>query len=114
MWPGKAFLRRLRDLLYMYINKYGRKRVTVLLPEWALRDINWWIRWMLEIPAVSIIAQCTIKTPNRVMTFDGATNGSREKGWCPGIGAAFEGRLIMDLKSILGILVSGGYRLDCL
>ena len=96
MWPGKAFLRRLRDLLYKYVNKYGRKTVTVYLPDWALRDVNWWIDWMLKIPKVSIIRQCIPKSPNKTMEFDGATNGSREKGWRPGIGINFEGRMMWD------------------
>ena len=96
MWPGNAFLRRLRELLWEYINKYGRKSIYVKIPNWAKKDINWWIQALTTFEEASIIQICELKREDIVLAFDGATNGSREKGWCPGIGAVLNGQLIME------------------
>ena len=95
MWPGKAFLRRLRELLYEYIAKYKRKRTMIAIPNWAVEDINWWIHAMENIQPLSIIDECESRFEDIVMSTDGATNGSREKGWNPGVGGHMEGNLLM-------------------
>ena len=105
LWPGNAFLRRLRTLLYDYIKVFGRKQVYVELPNWALKDIQWWIRYITILKGVSIISLVLPPPPNREMGFDGATNGSRKTGWCPGLGVVFENEMIMDkiLDKFLGV-----------
>ena len=80
MWPGKDFLRRMRDILYIYTNKYGRKEIIIILPNWVLKDITWWIQYMLQLEPLSIINECEMRREDTIMAFDGATNGSREKG----------------------------------
>ena len=51
---------------------------------------------MEQIKPLSIIEVCEMRRQDVIMAFDGATNGSREKGWQPGIGVFFKGQLIME------------------
>ena len=51
---------------------------------------------MRGLRLMSIIVVCEMRREDRTLAFDGATNGSRETGWCPGIGVFFEGYLIMS------------------
>ena len=50
---------------------------------------------MKKLQPLSIIDECEMRREDIELAFDGATNGSKEKGWIPGIGECFHGQLIM-------------------
>ena len=51
---------------------------------------------MKRLQPLSIIDECEMKREGTVMAFDGATNGSRDEGWCPRVGKYYKGQLIME------------------
>ena len=97
-WPGKAFIKRLRDLLFKYIAKYGRNpKVWIVIPEWAIKDLRWWHDYLINVPRISIINLLSIDAPEYTIYVDGATNGHRPtlsedpSTWKPGIGGFCRG-----------------------
>eukprot|EP01083_Nonionella_stella_P015598 43656_1 len=98
IWPGKAFIKRLLELLYSYIRRFGRKGVLVVFPNWALRDLRWWLTYLSCVRRVSILDMFEHNRPSIEIWTDGATNGARDSmnGWMPGIGAFCNGHYIMD------------------
>jgi len=107
MWPAKAFLRRLRDMLYEFLNLFGRKQTIVILPDWSLLDAEWWLDATNWIEPLSIIDEFELRREDIEIRTDGATNGSRENGWKPGIGGYMQGYYIMEEvpECFLGIFV---------
>lgn len=93
-WPAKAFLRRMRENLLVAIAQHGRKDVVMLLDASDTKDFKWWIRYMDVITEVSILDLLDPVLPTDEIFFDGATNGSRECGWEPGIGVWYQGHWI--------------------
>lgn len=59
------------------------------------KDHGWWIQYMFLLGKVSIY-DVVATNPSTMIDLwtDGATNGSRQKGWAPGIGAYFQGQWI--------------------
>ncbi len=94
-WPAKAFLRRLRSKFYQLLEKYGHRDFYVIFEAWELKDLNWWLKYIDVVSSISIIDYCCPFWPTIEMHFDGATNGSRENGWKPGLGVFFQGKFIV-------------------
>ena len=66
----------------------------MVLKEWERKDWEWWLKYLDAITPISIIDMVNPILPVDEMYFDGATNGSRECGWCPGIGVWYKGHWI--------------------
>ena len=94
IWPAKAFLRRMRNRLQQAINQYGRNQHWIILTDWERKDWNWWIKYLNVLMKVSILTRWNPVMPTNEIYVDGATNGSRLTGWCPGIGVWYQGHWI--------------------
>ena len=95
VWPCKAFLRRIRTrVLEVESTSGGCSQTIVILTDWELQDWYWWIDYLRAVPKVDIIRKLMTDLPKSEIFVDGATNGSKEKGWNPGLGVFFEGRWI--------------------
>ena len=94
MWPAKSFLRRMRDRLQQVIAQHGRRQYLIILTEWEKKDWRWWIKYMDTISHVSILQLYNPRRPTDEIFVDGATNGSRERGWNPAIGVWYKGHSI--------------------
>ena len=94
--PARSFLKRLRVLFGQYLKKYGRKLIMIPLPQWAILDLKWWARYIDVVREIDILEFCDPFMPEDEMSFDGATNGSRENGWNPGMGVWYKGQFIMS------------------
>ena len=86
MWPAKSFLRRMRNRLQQVIAQHGRRQHLIVLTEWEKKDWRWWIKYMDTVSHVSILQLYNPRRPTDEIFVDGATNGSRERGWNPAIG----------------------------
>ncbi len=94
-WPAKTFLKRLRSHFVNFVRKHGRIQGMIPLPKWVLLDFKWWVRYIDVVSDIDILEFCDPFMPEDEMHFDGATNGSREKGWNPGMGVWYKGQFIM-------------------
>ena len=109
IWPGKAFIRRLRELLWSYIRRFGRSdKIWIIVPEWAVKDLRWWREYLCDIPRLSIINLLSIAVPEFTIYVDGATNGHRSldwRTWCPAVGGFFDGLWFSEPvpKTYLGV-----------
>ena len=90
-WPGKAFLRRMRKEVLDLIKEKGRGDHYVILGEEALKDWRWWVSYLDTVTEVNIIERWDSTDIDDEIYVDGATNGSRMKGWNPAIGIWWKG-----------------------
>ncbi len=64
------------------------------LCPWECKDLWWFDLFLDKVTEIDIIDYCDPFLPEDEMHFDGATNGSRETGWCPGFGVWYKGNYI--------------------
>ncbi len=91
MWPGKAYVRRIRMKLTKHKKKYGETNRLMSFNSEEMKDINWWIEYMDKLKPKSIYKVFPKKMKMRNLYTDGATNGSKQKNWNPAVGWYFEG-----------------------
>ena len=97
MWPAKAFLRRIRNRLQRIEDEQdGNPQYLVILEKWELKDWEWWIDYLRSVPEVDLLQRYRLQLPRTEIFVDGATNGSKQNGWTPGIGAWFEGKWLSE------------------
>ena len=97
IWPGVAFMRRLRMKSTAWKAENGETDGLLFFNDVELKDIYWWLDYMDLICERKMIDLVT-KVPHQQMIplwTDGATNGSKEKTWSPGMGAYFNGNWSM-------------------
>eukprot|EP01083_Nonionella_stella_P287269 977757_1 len=94
IWPGKAFLRRLRMKLTNHKRQFGIAIRILYFDDEEVKDALWWLKYVHKLDRVSMYdVTNTAARPRAYIWTDGATNGSREKGtWNPGLGGYFDGR----------------------
>ena len=101
-WPGKAFLRRLREALG-HAQRNGRKGTKIIvLDNWTRKDFEWWLKYINVVHRIPILQLLRPDLPEHRIYLDGATNGCRHgntKGvrWRPAIGAFTRGHYIKEL-----------------
>lgn len=93
-WPGLAFLRRMRARVLAVIREKGRGDDIVFLEDWELKDWKWWIMFLDSVTEVDILERWNSEPIEDTIYVDGATNGSREKGWNPAVGVWWKGHYI--------------------
>ena len=109
VWPGKAFIRRMRERVMNMIAKYGRHKAVVVLSEWEKLDWIWWRNFLEESKPVSILRRFNPHKPDHFLSVDGATNGSEDgpRGWMPGVGCWYKGQWIAI--KVPGDMIKGFY-----
>ena len=92
-WPGKAFVRRMRNRLNKLIAENGRIHMIVVLTDWELRDFRWWVDYMDQVDGLAVIDMLDLTLPTDEIYFDAATNGARDAtpSWDPAIGVWYKG-----------------------
>ncbi len=93
-WPGLAFVRRMRRRVMEVIRRKGRGDDLIHLEDWEMRDWRWWMMYLDTVTEVDIIERWHSGMIDDCIYVDGATNGSREKRWKPGIGVWWRGHYI--------------------
>ena len=97
-WPLKAFTRRLIEFNIKLKQKYGdEQNIITELPNWVWKDLKVhynYLKIQREIPMENLIRK---HKTSLIAYTDGATNGSREKGWQPGIG----GLILSDMNKTI-------------
>jgi len=96
VWPGKAFIRRMRERVLKMVEKHGRQHTIVIIDEWEKRDWIWWWNFLNECKPVNVLRRLRPRKPNHLLAVDGATNGSEDgpRGWRPGVGCWYKGQWI--------------------
>ncbi len=96
IWPGTAFLRRMTMKLTAHKRIHGEDNVLMEFNEEDQKDHHWWIIYSFKLDRISVYDVVAPKPTTMIPLWsDGATNGSREKGWCPGIGAYYRGHWML-------------------
>ena len=94
VWPGKAFLRRVRMRLTAYKAKHGETDGLIEFNEVELKDFKWWLQFVDILAAATMqeIVYEPSESEMEPMWTDGATNGDKEmRTWLPAMGAYYKG-----------------------
>jgi len=94
VWPGTAFLRRIRMKLTVYKSMYGEKDGIIEFNSVEIKDFRWWLQFVDILAAASMeeIVYEPLDSEMEPMWTDGATNGDKAmKTWLPAMGAYYKG-----------------------
>ena len=87
-WPGVAFLRRIQQFINEIKRIYGDTNVFVIFPCWALKDLVWWILFLL-LPKKTSIKQALFEPDIFIEFYSDAATGDNKKVKVPGLGVYF-------------------------